>query len=209
MAAQQQEMFDIYRPRGIRLLEDFLSPGEEADAIRVIDSLDLQPFQFQGWTGHRRTTSYGWHYDFAGGGLAPAPPPPPWLEPLRARAEIFAALPAGAIVQALLIHYPAGAGIGWHRDRPVFEDVLGISLGAPATLRLRRRTGPRAFERAELPLPPRSLYLLAGEARHQWEHSIAAMAAPRWSITFRTLSALGLRQTRNGPDEAFRPGRPA
>ncbi|WP_245824734.1 alpha-ketoglutarate-dependent dioxygenase AlkB [Sphingomonas azotifigens] len=201
-------MFGTYRPRGIRSLEDFLSPGEEADAIDAIDSLDLQPFQFQGWTGHRRTASYGWHYDFAGGGLAPAPPPPPWLAPLRARAEAFAGLPAGAIVQTLLIHYPAGAGIGWHRDRPVFEEVLGISLGAPATLRLRRRTGLRAFDRAELPLPPRSLYLLAGEARHQWEHGIAAMTAPRWSITFRTLSALGLRQTQNGPDGEFRPGRP-
>ncbi len=200
-------MFDLSAPSGLRQATGFLDGGTEAAAIAAIDSANLLPFRFQGWTGNRRTASYGWRYDFDDGGFTPAAPLPDWLLPLRARAEAFAGLPAGALVQALLIHYPPGAGIGWHRDRPVFEEVVGISLGAPATLRLRRRTGPRAFARAELPLPPRSIYLLSGEARHDWEHSIVPMTAPRWSITFRALSALGLRQTQNGPVGDPRPSR--
>ena len=90
----------------------------------------------------------------------------------------------------LLTRYDPGAGIGWHRDRPVFEHVIGISLGAPAVLRFRRRDGAR-FDRASLPLPPRSIYHLSGPARHEWEHSIVPIDAPRWSVTFRSLSDKG------------------
>ena len=90
------------------------------------------------------------------------------------------------LVQALLIRYDPGAGIGWHKDRPVFEHVIGISLGHGATLRLRQRTAD-GFARAKAELAPRSIYHLAGEVRHQWEHSIAPMEVPRWSITFRSL----------------------
>ncbi|WP_313537819.1 alpha-ketoglutarate-dependent dioxygenase AlkB [Sphingomonas sp.] len=207
MTARQADLFDIPGPSGLRFEPKFLNAIEESTAITAIDSTGLEPFRFQGWTGNRRTTSYGWRYDFEDSGFARAEPFPAWLVPLRDRAETFAGLAPGTLVQALLIHYPIGAGIGWHRDRPVFEEVVGISLGAPATLRLRRRTGPRAFERAEQFLPPRSIYLLAGEVRHAWEHSIAPMAEPRWSITFRALSALGRRQTQDGPDGDPRPGR--
>ncbi|MET3711484.1 alkylated DNA repair dioxygenase AlkB [Sphingomonas trueperi] len=207
MTASQADLFDVPGPSGLRTQANFLNDIEESAVIAAIDSAGLEPFRFQGWTGNRRTTSYGWRYDFEDGGFARAEPFPDWLVPLRDRAEAFAGLAPGALVQALLIHYPVGAGIGWHRDRPVFEEVVGISLGAPATLRLRRRTGPRAFDRAEQFLAPRSIYLLSGEVRHAWEHGIAPMAEPRWSITFRALSALGLRQTQNGPDEVSRPGR--
>jgi alkylated DNA repair dioxygenase AlkB len=106
---------------------------------------------------------------------------------MREAAATFANLPATELVQALLIRYDPGAGIGWHRDRPVFEHVVGISLGAPATMRFRRRK-PGGFDRANVTLPPRSAYHLSGEARHDWEHSIAGMDVTRWSITFRSLS---------------------
>ena len=94
-----------------------------------------------------------------------------------------------------MIRYDPGAGIGWHRDRPVFEHVIGISLGQPASLRLRRRKA-RGFDRASIDLAPRSIYHLSGEARHEWEHGIAEMTVTRWSITFRSLSENGLRQIR-------------
>jgi alkylated DNA repair protein (DNA oxidative demethylase) len=110
--------------------------------------------------------------------------------PLRAKAARFACLQPDELVQALLIRYDPGAGIGWHRDRPVFEHVLGISLGAPATMRFRRRK-LGGFDRVAVLLAPRSIYHLTGEARHTWEHSIAAMEVARWSITFRTLSQKG------------------
>ncbi|NLS27248.1 hypothetical protein S2M10_22420 [Sphingomonas sp. S2M10] len=207
MAVRQPDLFDVPGPSGFCIDTGFLDAAEESAAIASIDSDSLLPFRFQGWIGNRRTASYGWHYDFEQGGVGPAAAMPAWLVPLRERAEAFAGLAPGTLVQALLIHYPPGAGIGWHRDRPVFEEVVGISLGAPATLRLRRRAGPRAFDRAEQPLPPRSIYLLSGEARHGWEHSIAPMDVPRWSITFRALSDLGRRRTQNGPEGPRLPGR--
>lgn len=123
----------------------------------------------------------------------PRPPPlPEWLTPVRDRSERFAGLPAGALRQALLIRYDPGAGIGWHRDRPYFEHVEGISLGSPASLRHRRREGDRLLRR-ELPLLSREAYHLSGEARHLWEHSILPMVGTCWSITFRSLSEKGRR----------------
>lgn len=172
---------------GLAYAADFLNVDEERDLIARIDAAPLTPFRFQQWTGKRLTTSYGWHYDFERGGVGEAEPIPAWLLPLRARAAAFAGLAADTLVQVLLIRYDPGAGIGWHRDRPVFGHVIGVSLGAPATLRLRRRSDT-GFARATCELPPRSIYRLSGEVRHGWEHSIAPMDEPRWSITFRTLA---------------------
>ena len=113
-------------------------------------------------------------------------PIPGWLKPLQACAAAFAGLEADDLAHVLLIRYDPGAGIGWHRDRPVFEHVVGVSLGAPAVMRFRRRA-ERGFERRSLPLPPRAAYHLSGEARHGWEHSIAPIEETRWSVTFRSL----------------------
>jgi len=185
-----RDLFDTPILPGLHAVEDFVSQAEAAALISAIDATELEPFRFQGWLGKRLTHSFGWHYDFDTGGMAEAAPIPEWLDPLRCRAEAMAGLPEGSLVQALVIRYDVGAGIGWHRDRPHFEHVVGISLGAPATLRFRRRSGDR-FERATAPLTPRGAYHLSGPARHEWEHSIAEMDAPRWSITFRSLSDKG------------------
>lgn len=175
---------------GLRAQCDVVSEAEEAALIAAIDATGLLPFRFQGWEGKRLTTSFGWGYDFDRMRLQPAAPLPDWLLPIRHRAAAFAGLPPEDLVQALLIRYDPGAGIGWHRDRPAFAHVVGISLGAPATMRFRRRQGTR-FERVNVPLPPRGAYHLSGEARHGWEHSIAEMDRTRWSITFRSLSERG------------------
>jgi len=188
----QPDLFDEPRPAGLSQARAFVTPGEEQTLIASIDAAELSPFRFHGWLGKRLTASYGWHYDFDDASFVPAEPIPDWLLPLRGRAARFARLQPGALVQALLIRYDPGAGIGWHRDRPVFEHVLGISLGAPATMRFRRRK-PGGFDRASAFLTPRSIYHLTGEARHEWEHSIAAMEVTRWSITFRSLSETGRR----------------
>lgn len=172
---------------GLAQASDFITGDEEAALIAHIDAAAPTPFRFQGWTGKRLTRSYGWSYDFETGLFAPTDPIPDWLSTLAARAESFADLAPGALVQALVIRYDPGAGIGWHKDRPLFDHVVGVSLGAPAALRLRRRSGSR-FERTSAPLQPRGIYHLAGEVRHSWEHSIAAMDAARWSITFRSLA---------------------
>lgn len=184
------ELFDTPVVPGLAMRTDVITAGEEAALIARIDDTSLSPFRFQQWTGKRLTCSYGWSYDFESSTFAPTEPMPDWLGEVKAKAALFAGLAPDDLVQALLIRYDPGAGIGWHKDRPVFEHVVGISLGNDATLRLRRR-GERGFERAKAELASRSIYHLSGEVRHEWEHSIAPMDQPRWSITFRSLSEKG------------------
>ena len=180
-------LFDLALIPGLATQDELIDEAEEAELIARIAALDLTPFRFQGFTGKRLTTSFGWHYDFEKGRVAPADPIPDWLDPLRRRAAAFAGLSADALVQVLLIRYDPGAGIGWHRDRPVFDQVVGVSLGAPATLAFRQRTAT-GFRRVKLALPPRSAYHLSGEVRRAWEHGIAAHDALRFSVTFRSLA---------------------
>ena len=188
----QPDLFGGAGLPGLSQADAFVTPNEEQVLIASIDVVELSPFRFHGWLGRRLTASYGWQYDFDNASFAPAEAIPDWLLPVRAKAARFAGLEPDELVQALLIRYDPGAGIGWHRDRPVFEHVLGISLGAPATMRFRRRK-PGGFERASARLAPRSIYHLTGEVRHQWEHSIAPMEVKRWSVTFRSLSEKGRR----------------
>lgn len=175
-----------YRP-------DFIAAEEERELLEHLSRSELSPFRFHGWTGKRLTATFGWRYDFDDSSFAPAEPIPDWLEPLRNKAAAFAGVPPDAFAHALLVRYDPGAGIGWHRDRPVFDRVVGVSLGTPAVLRFRmRRHG--GFDRKQVEVQPRSAYLLTGPARHDWEHSIAPGETLRLSITFRTLSELGRRK---------------
>jgi alkylated DNA repair dioxygenase AlkB len=192
IVALQPELFDKPALAGLSQTEDIVTPDEERALTGAIDAAQLWPFRFHGWLGKRLTASYGWRYDFDTGGFGPTDALPDWLLPVRAKAARFSGLEPEALVQALVLRYDPGAGIGWHRDRPVFEHVLGISLSAPVVMRFRRRR-PGGFDRVSALLPPRSIYHLTGEARHQWEHSIAGMAMTRWSITFRSLSQKGTR----------------
>jgi alkylated DNA repair dioxygenase AlkB len=182
------DLFGATTLPGFASADAIVTPAEEAALIARMDQVDLSPFKFRRWTGKRLTRSFGWSYDFETGRFAPTDAIPPWLQPVRDRAARFAGLDPADLVQALLIRYDRGAGIGWHKDRPVFEHVIGISLGEAAMMRFRRRVGPK-FERASAPLVPRSIYHLREEIRHAWEHSIAETEDTRWSITFRSLSA--------------------
>lgn len=173
-------------PEGLVHAPDFLTEAEEAALAGRMDALDFRPFEFHGFLGKRQTVSFGWSYRFDGSGLSEAAPIPAWLHPVRARAAAFAGRAPEALEHALLIKYEEGAGLGWHRDRPVFGDVIGISLLSPAPLRFRRRAGAK-WERFTLPAEPRSIYLLRGPARGEWEHSLTPVEALRYSITLRTL----------------------
>ncbi|MES2119859.1 MAG: alpha-ketoglutarate-dependent dioxygenase AlkB [Pseudomonadota bacterium] len=185
-------LFDAPLVEGLRYAEAAISVAEEQALLDRLVPLDLAPFRFHGWLGNRRTQSLGWRYDFDDASFTPAEPIPDWLAPLRARAASFAGLQSEDIVHVLLARYDPGAGIGWHRDRDVFEEVVGISLATPATLRFRQRL-PTGFRRASIEVAPRSAYLLSGEARHEWEHSISPGDQLRFSITFRALSDKGRR----------------
>ena len=184
------ELGELFAPpppvAGLRLVPEAVSEAEEARLAGLIDAAPLAPFQFGQWQGKRLTVHYGSAYDYQRGRPTEAPPVPDWLMNLRARLASLMGREPEAFVQGLLIRYDPGAGIGWHRDRPQYGEVLGLSLSASAVLRLRRRTAD-GFERRKVDLPRRSLYLLSGEVRQEWEHSIAPAEITRRSITLRTM----------------------
>jgi alkylated DNA repair dioxygenase AlkB len=185
-------LFEAPLIEGLRYREDVISAGDERTLLARLGSLELAPFRFHGWLGNRRTQSFGWRYDFEDASFTPAESIPDWLQPLREKAAAFADIRPDEFVHVLLARYDPGAGIGWHRDRDVFEKVVGVSLGSAATLRFRRRK-PGGFDRANLEVAPRSAYLLTGEVRWDWEHRIVPGESLRFSVTFRTLSAKGRR----------------
>jgi DNA oxidative demethylase len=172
------------------LWPDFVTAAEAERLAAAIEAAPLSPFRFHQWEGKRLTASYGFGYDFERGRTLDAPPFPAWLRDLADEAAHRAELDPQAIVQGLLIRYDPGAGIGWHRDRPQFGTVLGLSLGSEVVLRMRRRLA-QGFERCAVPLPPRSLYRLDGPARWEWEHSIVPVAETRRAITLRSLRTAG------------------
>jgi len=166
---------------------EFLSVEEEATLIAGIATLDLREAKYKEFTAKRRVASFGAGYDFDANELTPAPTIAPFLLPLRARVATWAGLRAEEFAYALVNEYRPGTTLGWHRDVPQFEVVAGVSLAAPATMRFRPyppRKGARIFT---LELAPRSAYILRGEARWKWQHSIAPTPALRYSITFRTI----------------------
>lgn len=188
MPVAQPRLFDDpgALPEGMRHTHELLTPPEEAELVATIAALEFRAFRFRGFEGKRRVVSFGWAYDFEGGGLRPAEPLPGFLVPIRAKAAAFAGLGPDDLPHALVTEYAPGAAIGWHRDRPEFGDVLGVSLGATCRFRMRRRVGS-GWERRMIELRARSVYLLRGPARTEWEHSIPPVEATRYSITFRTL----------------------
>jgi alkylated DNA repair dioxygenase AlkB len=173
-------------PEGMKYQPNFLRADEERALLHNIEGLPFRDFEFHGFTGKRKTVSFGWRYDFNGGGLTKTGDMPPFLTSLRAHAEAFAGNALGSFQQVLVTEYAPGAGIGWHKDRSVFGDVVGISLLSPCTFRLRKRS-MKGFTRQNLVAEPRSAYLLRGSSRPEWEHSIPGVESLRYSITFRNV----------------------
>jgi alkylated DNA repair dioxygenase AlkB len=175
-------------PEGFHYWPDLVSEPEEAALLAAVSQLEFKPFEFRGFLGNRRVISFGWRYDFNDSTLKRAAEIPDFLQPVRQRAAEAAGVQAAAIEQAMVTEYSPGAAIGWHRDRSIFGEVIGVSLGSQCTFRFRRKAGEK-WDRASLILDPRSAYLLKGPARTEWEHSIPAVAALRYSITFRTMKS--------------------
>ena len=173
-------------PEGFEYQPEILSDVEERALLRQIGELPFKEFEFHGYTGKRRVVSYGWHYDFKSRRLGEADEIPRFLQLLRETAAAVGGLAADQLQQVLVTEYSAGAGIGWHRDKSVFGEVIGISLLSPCLFRLRRSVGER-WERVSLTAEPRSAYVLSGASRTEWEHSIPPVDALRYSITFRNL----------------------
>jgi alkylated DNA repair dioxygenase AlkB len=183
------DLFDHERamPAGLDYGIELLSCEAEKELLAEFRNLPFKPFEFHGYQGKRYAISYGWEYDFNAGKFRKAEPLPFFLSAAREAAAGFAGVAISDLQHALLLKYPPGASIGWHRDKPHFGDVVGISLLSSCLLRFRRRVGAR-WERASIVTERRSAYLLRGPSRTDWEHSIPAVSHQRYSITFRTLA---------------------
>ena len=173
-------------PEGFRYQADLIRPDEESALLTDIRQLPFREFEFHGFTGKRRVVSFGWRYDFSERTLQKANDIPAFLLAVRQKASSFAGLRPDDLQHVLVTEYGEGSAIGWHRDKAVFGDVIGVSLLSACTFRLRRKAGTK-WERASIIAEPRSLYLLRGPSRTEWEHSIPGVESLRYSITFRNL----------------------
>ncbi len=173
-------------PEGFRYRANVVAPADEALLLERVKDLPLRDFEFHGYTGKRRVLSFGWQYDFNERRLRKTEDIPEFLLTLRETAAAFAEMMPGQLQQVLVTEYQAGAGIGWHKDKAVFGDVIGISLLSSCVFRFRRKAGAR-WDRASVTAEPRSAYLLRGPSRSEWEHSIPGVEALRYSITYRNL----------------------
>jgi alkylated DNA repair dioxygenase AlkB len=190
MTDSQVDLFGAsqHGPAGFKYESEIISRDDEQALLERIRDLPFREFEFQGYVGKRRVVSFGLRYDFSDQRLHTAGEIPAFLTGAREAAGRFAGIASDALAQALVTEYSPGATIGWHRDKAVFGDVVGISLLSACVFRLRRKAGER-WERFSVTAERRSAYLLHGPARTQWEHSIPAVPALRYSVTFRTLRA--------------------
>jgi DNA oxidative demethylase len=176
----------VEEPAGLRYLPDLLTASEEAALVVRLRSLKYAEVRLHGQVARRVVRHYGVNYDYDSARTTPGEPVPDWLEDLRSQCAALLDRGADDLAEVLVTRYPPGATIGWHRDAPAFGDVVGVSLTSACVMRFQHGTGDqrRVFEQ---PLDPRSGYVLAGRARTAWQHSIPAVPAERFSITFRTL----------------------
>ena len=172
-------------PEGFEYFEDFLSAEEEKAVLEYASRVEYEPFIMRGQPSKRGIKRYGYDYGSAGGSIKEPPPIPDELIALRDLAAKRAGLPPEIFISVLLTRYTPGAAIGWHKDFPMFgPQVLGISLGSSCTFKLRNpQNTSRVFS---IELQPRSMYVLGGAARNEWEHSIPPAKTLRYSVTFRS-----------------------
>jgi alkylated DNA repair dioxygenase AlkB len=174
-------------PDGFIYAADFLTPARERELLDRIQALEFREAQYKEWRARRRVVAFGGSYDFSLNRLAPAPPIPEFLQAQLVEAAAWAGIAGARIEHAMIAEYRPDTPLGWHRDVPDFEDVIGISLLGRARMRF-RPWPPRANERSRvaIELEPRSIYAMRGPARWQWQHAVSPTKELRYSITFRT-----------------------
>jgi len=188
MASRRSAVVASTPPQGLLYRRDFISAQEETSLIAEIESYPLHEVRMRGQVARRTVIHFGWDYDYDGWKIHPTTPPSPALRGLADRAAAEAGIPPQSLEQFLVARYPPGATIGWHRDAPMFgTPVIGISLRYPCAMKFRREQNGTVEQYVQL-LEPRSLYVLCGAVRSEWQHSIAAVKGLRYSISMRTLN---------------------
>ena len=178
-------------PSGFIYKPGFLDQEEEEVLLKAIKNLELHNMIFQGYEAKRKTASFGYDWSFDKRVLTKGKQIPydfNWLvEKVAAELKIS----KENIAELLVTEYPEGSVINWHRDAPPFDIIIGLSLQAgcifkfrPYDKSLQNRKSIRSFN-----IEPRSMYIMSGESRSDWEHSIAPLKSVRYSITLRTLKA--------------------
>jgi alkylated DNA repair dioxygenase AlkB len=192
-------------PAGFLYRPDFITKEEERELLEHLTRLPFSEIRMHGIIAKRRTVHFGWVYGYESWRIAPGPPIPAFLQPVRERAAALVDTDPADFAEALVTHYPAGAGIGWHRDAPMFGPVVvGISL--VGACRFHFRCGTSAARGSfSITLEPRSAYVLQGPARSAWQHRIPSTKGLRYSITFRTLHE-NRRQSPEAPTSFLRSG---
>jgi alkylated DNA repair dioxygenase AlkB len=176
-------------PEGFSYREEYVSAEEELRLLQHIGGLQLPQARYREWTAKRRTLTFGGHYDFTARQLLPADPIPEFLLPLRRQLAQWASMDDALFRHGNISEYRAGTQLGWHRDAPDFEVVIGASLGGEARMRFRPYPPHEELARATaaIDLQPRSAYIIRDAARWNWQHAISPTRELRYSITFRTL----------------------
>lgn len=186
-----QTLFSILPnlPSGFHYYPGFITEQEENELVALIQKYPLHNMVFQGFEAKRKVMSFGYDYHFNNRTLTEGEPIPAEFSPIISKVAKQLNIPAEKFAKVLLTEYAAGTVINWHRDAPPFEKIAGISLLSDCTFKLRpydkakqTRSATRSFIAQR-----RSLYLMEGEARQEWEHSIAPVKGLRYSITIRTL----------------------
>jgi alkylated DNA repair protein (DNA oxidative demethylase) len=174
------------RPNGLAYFPDLITRPEEERLLCCLAEDSYGEVRMHGQVARRTVRHYGMSYDFEAAEITPGDPIPEWLSDLRRRCAELLDIADERLDECLLTRYPPGATIGWHRDAPMFGDVVGVSLRSACLLRFQRGQGGerRVFEQV---LEPRSAYVMTGPSRSAWQHSIPAVPEERYSITFRTL----------------------
>lgn len=198
----QAQLFrtDPQGPAGFVYAPEFIDEMQQGELLELIRALPFEEAQYKQWRARRRIVSFGGRYDYSQNELGEAPPIPPFLYPLRAQLAHWAGLREERVQHATVAEYRPGTPLGWHRDVPEFEDVIGTSLLGHARMRF-RPWPPASGQRAtwKVDLEPRSAYQIRGPARWQWQHAVSPTRELRYSITFRTRNARGqVAHRRNG-----------
>jgi alkylated DNA repair dioxygenase AlkB len=192
---------------GFRYRPELIGQADEAALVARVRELPFREFEFHGYTGKRRVVSFGWKYDFSGRQLLKADDIPEFLLPLRALAASFSHMDPAALQQALVTEYRPGAGIGWHRDKAEFGQVVGISLLSTCVLRFRHKVsenpshdqGARQFEGFKMNRQGKDKYRTGSG-------SDRVSTQPKWDDKYRTGSGSDRVSTQPKWDDKYRTG---
>lgn len=168
---------------------DFITAEEEAALMEIIGGIEVHPFRFQGYEAKRKVASFGYDWSFEKQQLSRGKEIPRAFDPLLEKLAARLSMSREHFAELLVTGYPPGAVINWHRDAPPFDLIAGISLLADCTFRLRPYEKQKQGRRSVIsfPVQRRSLYVMQGEVRTDWQHSTLPVKETRYSITLRSL----------------------